>query len=145
MRCTGLSIFLLWGALISAQNPFRLDLFGYLPGEVNRVVMADPQVGFNAADGYTPSAQLMVVGGNVSVPIAATPWSEGATDERSGDAGWVIELPELPTGTYHIVDLGTGAESPDFEISQNVYNQALKDAVPAIVPAEIITALAPGG
>ena len=129
MRVIYLYSFVLWGTVGSAQNPFRLDLFGYLPAEVNRVVVADPQVGFNANDSYTPSQQLLVVGSDYSVPITATAWFGGATDERSGDAGWVIELPELPTGTYHIVDLGTGAESPDFEISQNVYNQALKDAV----------------
>lgn len=129
MRVIYLSSFVLWGTVGSAQNPFRLDLFGYLPAEVNRVVVADPQVGFNANDSYTPSQQLSVVGSDYSIPITATAWFGGATDERSGDAGWVIELPELPTGTYHIVDLGTGAESPDFEISQNVYNQALKDAV----------------
>ena len=128
MRASFLIISLLFSTLCVSQSPFRLDLFGYLPGEVNRVVIADPQIGFNAADSYSPSDQLMVVGPSASWPVSATAWSGGATDNHSGDAGWVIDLPELPPGGYHILDGGTGAISPTFEVATTVYHQALKDA-----------------
>lgn len=128
MRIPLLSILLSFNTLCAAQSPFRLDLFGYLPGEANRIVIADPQVGFNASDSYSPSNQLMVVGASSSWPVSATVWSDGTTDDRSGDAGWVIELPELPLGEYHILDVETGAISPTFEVTTTVYHQALKDA-----------------
>lgn len=111
-----------------AQTPFRLDLFGYPTDGINRIVIANPQEGFNASESYVPSEELVLVGTEASFPLTINAWGGGATDTRSGDAGWVITLPSVPAGEYFVLDEATGAASDVFVVGTDVYNEVLKHA-----------------
>src|ERR1035437_4596918 len=76
--------------LPAVNGLIRVDQFGYLPDEAKVAVLADPQLGFNAADHYTPGSEIevrRVVDGKVVYHGAPVLWNEGKTDPIAGDRG----------------------------------------------------------
>lgn len=110
-----------------------IDQFGYLPGSQKIAVIKDPQIGFDNSDSYTPGDVLHVINrstGDTVFTGAPVPWNNGSTDASSGDKAWQFDFSDLGnTGTYYILDQGTGQRSFDFIISHNVYNEVLKQAM----------------
>lgn len=113
-------------------TPIHVDQFGYPKFGAKVAVLVDPQVGFNAADSYTPSATIVVrnsVTDQVVFSGSPAAWNAGATDVTSGDRGWWFDFSSLTTnGSYYLQDVANNVSSPVFEISETPYNQVLKAA-----------------
>lgn len=109
-----------------------VDQFGYRPQDSKVAVIVDPQVGFNANQGLTPSHTLFVKNTKTNhivfsgVPF---PWHNGETHQQSGDKAWWFDFSGVTTpGSYVIVDPQKKAQSPPFKIQDNVYRNTLKVA-----------------
>jgi chitodextrinase len=114
----------------------RIDQFGYLPASRKVAVVADPQVGFNAAEAFSPG-----VGANQyqvrrwaddAIVFTGTlqAWSGGATHTQSGDKGWWFDFSALTTeGSYYIYDAANQVGSYKFEIGSQVYHEVLKHVI----------------
>lgn len=130
------SVFLLFCVLpVCAQHTdlIRIDQFGYLPHAPKVAVLSDPQEGYNAGRSYTPGSVLEVRDINngwtyfTGLPVA---WNGGDTHAQSGDRVWWFDFSVVNRpGKYRIHDPEKGVYSDLFEISQNVYDNTLKDAV----------------
>ena len=110
-----------------------VDQFGYMPEMSKIAVIANPQTGFNATNSYTPGATLQVrTWGSNTVVYSGSPvaWGSGATHTQSGDQVWWFDFsPVTLWGEYYIFDPANGTRSAHFRIAQNVYEQALQQAV----------------
>lgn len=118
-------------SLAQNSNHIHVDQFGYLPDVQKVAVISNPQQGFNAGDSYTPGTLELrdATNDNVILSGSANQWSGGATHNQSGDQGWWFDFSSISDiGTYYIHDTGTGENSAEFEISENVYNEVLKAA-----------------
>ncbi|MFD2334492.1 glycoside hydrolase family 9 protein [Cohnella sp. GCM10020058] len=119
------------GAIV--QKYIMIDQFGYQPDGDKVAVLVDPQVGFNAADAYTPGGTLEVRRvSDDSVAFSGAPkvWNNGKTQEKSGDRGWWFDFSEITaTGDYYIYDPANNFKSYDFTISPDVYKDVLKAAI----------------
>lgn len=127
---------LLFCAALSAQiidYHLKVDQFGYLPDAAKIAVIADPQVGFNAAETYTPGATLELrrASDNTSVFSAApTSWKNGATDVLSGDRAWWFDFSSVTApGEYYVFDPANNTRSEAFRIAPQVYDDLLRTAV----------------
>lgn len=123
-------------SMIFAQTGAKyivIDQFGYPPDAKKAAVIRDPQIGFDADESYSPGTSFSVVEVSSGDPVytgVITRWNNGLTDESSGDKAWHFDFSELTeTGTYYILDEEKGQRSYEFEISPNVYNEVLKQAV----------------
>jgi hypothetical protein len=109
-----------------------VDQFGYLPGLAKVAVISDPQVGFNAAESYTPGATLEVRtwGGN-AVVFSGSPAIRisGNTDAQSGDRNWWLDFSSVTRwGEYYVYDPANDARSARFRIGTDVYEDVMKQA-----------------
>jgi len=114
----------------------KIDQFGYLPGAKKVAVIADPQVGYNAAEAFLPGTganQYQVRRWNDDVVVftgTLQVWNNGATHTQSGDRGWWFDFSAVTTpGSYYIYDLQNNVGSFRFDISDHVYNEVLKHAM----------------
>jgi hypothetical protein len=114
----------------------KVDQFGYLPNARKVAVIADPQTGYNAAEGFFPGTgsnqyqvrrwhdDVVVFTGTLQV------WNGGATHSQSGDRGWWFDFSALTTpGSYYVFDAANNTGSFRFEIGDNVYEEVLKQAL----------------
>lgn len=96
-------------------------------------VLRDPQTGFDAAQSYTPSATLSLVNavtGAKALTAAAKAWNAGATHAQSGDKAWWFDFSSVTApGRYYVLDEGKGLRSPEFDISDTVYDPVLRQAM----------------
>lgn len=130
-------LFLSFSPWLSAQQNvtplIRIDQFGYMPASKKVAVIADPQVGFNAAASFTPGNTLQVrraSTGQTVFSAAPQPWKNGATHEQSGDKGWWLDFSAVTEpGDYYLFDPSKGLASYTFRIADDVYLQVLKQAV----------------
>lgn len=113
----------------------HVDQFGYPPEARKVAVLADPQVGFNAGESYTPGGtlQLRRLGdeGDDAVVFEGAPvaWNGGATHDQSGDRVWWFDFSSVTAwGRYYVYDPTAQVHSPPFRIHPEVYQQALYDA-----------------
>lgn len=113
----------------------KIDQFGYLPNSKKVAVIADPQVGYNAAESFSPGTganqyQVRRWADDVVVFTGTlTAWNSGATHTQSGDRGWWFDFSSVTTpGSYYIYDLSNAVGSYRFEIGANVYTSLLKQA-----------------
>jgi endoglucanase len=122
----------------------KIDQFGYLPGSAAQprrkvAIIADPQVGNNAAESFTPGSQYQVRRwDNDAVMHTGTPvrWSVAGSNPtnylhaQSGDAGWQYDFTALITpGDYYIYDVANNVGTGLFKIDRAVYDKVLKQAV----------------
>jgi endoglucanase len=120
------------------KNYIRIDQFGYLPNSTKFAVIAKAETGFNAGKGIdldiTKKVELRKTSDN-SVVFDGLPsaWNGGTTDSYSGDKGWWWNFSAYTTvGEYYIrvyKTSGFAVDSYKFEISADVYANALKAAV----------------
>jgi endoglucanase len=118
---------------VMAQRPYiMVDQFGYRPADEKIAVLADPLIGFNASDNYTPGERLQVrrLKDNAVVFSGhSMAWKDGITQESSGDRGWWFDFSDVTNpGQYSIYDELNQAGSYPFTISENVYYDLLKAA-----------------
>lgn len=121
------------GLSVALQRYISIDQFGYRPGMAKVAVLADPQLGWNAADSYAPEGSLEVrrwSDGGVAFSGRVTPWNEGQVDANSGDRGAWFNFTALVTpGLYYVYDPKNQVRSHPFEISEDVYSKVLKTAM----------------
>lgn len=114
----------------------KVDQFGYLPASRKVAVIADPQVGYNAAENFIPGTGInqyqvrrwsddgIVYSGTLQV------WNNGTTHTQSGDRGWWFDFSSVTTpGSYYVYDVANNIGSFRFEIADNVYDDVLKQAM----------------
>ncbi len=120
------------GNKVPLQRYIVVDQFGYLPDMQKFGILVDPQVGWNAADGYTPPEQLEVrrwETGEVVFQGRITPWKGGEVDATSGDRGaWFSFTSVREPGLYYVYDPAHEMRSHPFEIGPGVYAPVLKTA-----------------
>ncbi|MEM7657851.1 MAG: glycoside hydrolase family 9 protein [Bacteroidota bacterium] len=123
----------LFAQLGTPSHFIRVDQFGYLPNSSKVAVLADPQVGFDAADSFSPGTTYEVRRmADDAVVLTTTPqaWNGGATHQQSGDKGWWVDFSALTTpGSYYLYDVDNQVRSFEFEIGADVYEEVLKVAV----------------
>ena len=136
-----LFLFFSFAALAFAAPPqstyhIKVDQFGYLPASRKVAVIADPQVGYNAAEAFYPGTganQYQVRRWNDDVTVftgTLQTWNGGATHTQSGDRGWWFDFSALSTpGSYYVFDVANNIGSFRFEIGENVYSEVLKQAM----------------
>lgn len=109
-----------------------VDQFGYLPNAEKVAVIRNPQAGYDAAQSFTPSANVSLVdmnSGEVVFTAAATAWKNGTTDSSSGDKAWWFDFSSVKTpGIYAVVDSEKEVRSPSFKIAADVYKPVLYHA-----------------
>jgi choice-of-anchor B domain-containing protein len=123
--------------VLSLHPPFiKADQFGYLPNGRKVAVVSDPQTGYNALETFAPSTgsnQYQVrraTDDAVMFSGTLTAWNSGATHTQSGDKGWYFDFTSFNTpGSYYIYDVGKDHKSYKFDIGENVYDQALRQAI----------------
>ncbi|MEK0317318.1 glycoside hydrolase family 9 protein [Cohnella sp. 56] len=118
---------------VTVQKYIMIDQFGYLPDGDKVAVLVDPQVGFNAADAYTPGSTMQVRRVSDDAVVfsgAPTVWNGGRTQEKSGDRGWWFDFSQVTAvGDYYIYDPAGNVKSYNFTISPDVYKEVLKAAI----------------
>lgn len=125
------------GATAAPPGAFTLriavDQFGYAPDMTKVAVISDPQLGFNAAESYTPGATLEVRtwGSNTVVFSGArVAWNGGSTNAQSGDKAWWFDFSAVTRwGEYYIYDPANDTRSARFRIDHRVYEEVLKQAI----------------
>ncbi|MGK0366370.1 MAG: endoglucanase [Saprospiraceae bacterium] len=132
MRTITTLIFIFILTALQAQNFIHVDQFGYLPSISKVAVIANPQMGYNANESYTPSDILEVRHADTDEVVlfgAPVLFANGATDNDSGDKGWWFDFSPLNTpGDYYIHDVENDVSSHIFEIKNDVYNDVFKAA-----------------
>jgi hypothetical protein len=114
----------------------KIDQFGYFPNSKKVAVIVDPQTGYNAAESFSPGTganQYQVRRWSDDAVVftgTLTTWNGGATHAQSGDRGWWFDFSALvQPGSYYVFDVANNAGSYRFEIANNVYAEALRQAV----------------
>lgn len=137
VACGAASILAVAQAAPPQVSPYlKVDQFGYLPMMRKVAIVADPQVGWNAAEAFSPgvSANQYQVRRWADDAVAFTgtlqPWKAGATHGQSGDRGWHFDFSALVTpGSYYLYDTVNAVGSGRFEVGNGVYDAVLKAAV----------------
>lgn len=110
-----------------------IDQFGYTPNAQKTAVLRNPEIGFDAAENYSPGATYAVVDASTCLQVftgSAAIWSNGKTDSVSGDKAWWFDFSAVTTpGIYYILDVDHSLRSHSFEIRDNIYSIPLKHAV----------------
>lgn len=133
-------LFLITPRLSNAQTSsteialIRVDQFGYYENQIKIAVLADPQLGVNALDSYTPSNNIKLIDASNDQAVSnltKTVINNGDTDALSGDKVWQIDFTSFKTpGTYYIEDLDKNVRSHDFVIGEeNNYGNLLRAAL----------------
>lgn len=122
--------------LLQAQTTSKyivIDQFGYLPESKKIAVLRDPQKGFDATESFNPGKTYKVINkqsGDIVLSGAPIIFNYGEPDPSSGDKCWWFDFSSLKTpGTYYILDADNDARSFDFDIRNDVYADAMKQAI----------------
>jgi hypothetical protein len=121
------------GAPATHTPHIHVDQFGYLPGARKVATIADPQIGYNAAESFDPGPAMQVRrwhDDTVVLEAAPALWNGGATHDQSGDKCWLFDFSALSApGIYYVFSPSAGAGSDRFEIAHDVYRQVAIQAV----------------
>lgn len=135
MKKLSILVFLIIPNLLVAQlaeHLIHVDQFGYTPNAQKIAVIADPELGFNSNLNYGTPGTIQVKrsdNNEVVITLSADQWNAGNTHSDSGDKGWWVDFSSLSEpGRYYIFDTNTAQRSPSFNISNSVYNEALRQA-----------------
>jgi hypothetical protein len=129
----------LLAAIIPAQTAppvdphLRVDQFGYRPNARKVAIVRAAVVGFDAPAPYAPGSTLQVRRRSDNAVVWQGPalaWRGGAVHADSGDQVWHFDFSALTTsGTYFVFDPSSNRSSADFNISADVYREALVAAL----------------
>lgn len=133
-----LLILLLYSATLSSQvtsDFIKVDQLGYRPGTQKVAMVANPMVGFDAADSFSPGNTYELrneADGSLAHIASISPWNAGQTHDQSGDQVWWVDFSSFDTpGDYYLYDVQNDVRSHGFSIDDNVYRDALVQAVRA--------------
>ena len=138
MKRTLLSIFILLPFLAQAgptttSEFIKIDQFGYRLGDQKIAVIANPMVGYNSGDSFSPGSTYEVRGWDDDMSVfsgSITAFDSGNTHSQSGDQVWWFDFSSVVTqGDYYIYDVTNDVGSHRFTIADDVYNDVLKQAV----------------
>jgi len=117
----------------TVDNHIKVDQFGYRTTDKKVAVISNPQTGYNSASPFIPggtyqvrrwSDDAMIYNGIIS------PWNGGATHTQSGDKVWWFDFTVVTTpGFYYVFDVTNNVGSYQFEISDCVYRDVMKQAM----------------
>ncbi|MBK8982678.1 MAG: glycoside hydrolase family 9 protein [Ignavibacteria bacterium] len=117
----------------NTDNHIKTDQFGYRPADRKVAVISNPVTGYNSNDPFTPGNIYKVKRWNDDVTVysaAITQWNGGATHSQSGDKVWWFDFTSVSaSGSYYIYDSLNNAASYRFEISENIYENALRQTL----------------
>jgi hypothetical protein len=120
------------GLGVKPQRYIAIDQFGYRPDMTKIAVLADPELGWNAKDSYSPEGSFEVrrwSDGAVAFSARVTPWNDGQVDANSGDRGAWFNFTQLrEPGLFYVYDPQHQVRSHPFEIADDVYGKVLKTA-----------------
>jgi hypothetical protein len=109
-----------------------IDQLGYRTTAEKIAVVRNPQTGFDVDASYSVGSMYALVdatSGSRLLEAPATPWNAGATDPSSGDRAWWFDFSSVTTpGTYYVLDETSSVRSPQFQISDSVYRDAVVQA-----------------
>jgi hypothetical protein len=106
------------------QKNIMIDQFGYRPGDKKIAMIADPVIGTNSNERFTPGATYEVRSWDTYLAVftgKTAVWNHGAIDYTSGDKGWWFDFsPVQREGDYYIYDQDQKVGSYKFRISHNI-------------------------
>lgn len=109
-----------------------VDQFGYLPDMPKVAVIRNPEIGFDAEETFSPGKKYALVDANTKKNVyeaEPTAWKNELIDENSGDQIWHFDFSKVKKkGAYYILDIEKQVRSFEFEISESVYKEVLKQA-----------------
>lgn len=113
------------------QSDFiKIDQFGYQINAEKVAVLTNPEVGFNAAQSYTPGSTFEVrVSGTNALEFSGSiqQWNGGALQIQSGDRGWWFDFSSVQTpGNYYVYDPVNNFSSYEFDIREDIYSSILE-------------------
>ncbi|HYW94242.1 MAG TPA: glycoside hydrolase family 9 protein [Bacteroidales bacterium] len=127
---------LVYSMVSMAQEESRsiiVDQFGYLPSSKKIAVIKNPHIGFDSVYSFVPGKTCSLVNadnGKVIFTGEVTTWNNGAVDASSGDQVWHFDFSAVEEpGTYYVLDKDNNRRSFLFEISNDVYNEVLRQAM----------------
>jgi endoglucanase len=112
----------------------KIDQFGYRTIDQKIAIISIPQVGYNAPSTFTPGTVYQVRNWTTdAIVFSGSPvaWSfnTATLHAQSGDKAFWFDFSSLTTvGSYYIFDVTNNVGSYRFEINDNVYIEALKQA-----------------
>lgn len=117
-----------------AVSPFIVvDQFGYLPDSEKIAVLRDPEMGFDAAQSFTPGAKYQLIDAQTKAVVSelsATAWNGGVVDAKSGDRAWRLDFSSLSTpGVYYVLDVDGKVRSDLFRVADDAYRVVLRHAL----------------
>jgi hypothetical protein len=112
-----------------------VDQFGYLPKSRKVAVIRAPEVGYDNSTRFAPSPNYSLIklpAAKVIKTGSPSAWSNGKTDQASGDKAWWFDFSEVEApGRYAVVDIDNGIRSAEFSIGEHIYKDVMKQAVRA--------------
>ena len=110
-----------------------IDQFGYRPGDPKIAVIADPQVGHNATDSFSPGQTYQVrraSDGKIVYSARLKIFNKGKVQVSSGDRGYWFDFSSVrEAGSFYLYDKKNKVRSHIFKIDENVYGDVLTAAV----------------
>ncbi len=117
----------------SVSEQILVNQIGYRSEADKWIMIADPQIGQNSDQPYTPGSSVQLrLSSNDSVilTIPLVLWNGGSTHEASGDRVWQGQFTEITeSGVYHIYDPHNDTKSWDFKIGPSIYNDILQGSI----------------
>jgi len=109
-----------------------VDQFGYKPEMGKVALIRDGEVGLGSDDrDYIPGDEISLVDANTNQIIFSSQPEEydfGTTDPLSGDKIWSFDFSSHETpGSYYIYDAVNNTRSASFDISENIYENVLRE------------------
>lgn len=130
---TGLLIISISSHSQTLTNKIVIDQFGYRPTAKKIAVIRNPQTGFDSNESFTPGNTYAVVKTSdlsqiyTDIPVI---WNNGNEDVSSGDKTWWFDFSSVTSlGEYYILDNDNNVRSFSFTISNDIYNEVLKQAM----------------
>jgi len=118
-----------------AQNPIKINQFGYKQGSSKIAVLSDPQIGFNSSESYVPGPIIELrrkTDDNIVFSAPPIPWNNGNIHDQSGDKVWWFDFSSVKDeGEYYVFDPSTSKASYPFFINNSVYSDLLKQVMRA--------------
>ncbi len=129
-----LNILLVLTGMAQEHSKFIItDQFGYLPESGKVAVIKDPVAGFDSAGSWNPGKTYSLVDASTGSKVytsGITAWAGGSVDPSSGDKAWYFNFSGITEpGTYYVLDEEHQLRSHEFIISEEVYNEVLRQAV----------------
>ena len=115
------------------QSDFiKIDQFGYKTDAEKVAVLSNPEIGFNAAESYSPGSILEVRSSDTDALVFSAliqQWNGGAIQTQSGDLGWWFDFSSVQTtGSYYVYDPINDFSSYEFDIQDDIYSPILEAA-----------------